>query len=230
MGGFSIPSMGGLNLNYPTIDSSIAQFEGFNNPSSLAARNLNPGNLAYGSFAAEYGATLGPSGFATFPTLQSGIAAQDALVTAYANQGYSLTDLINQWSPPTAPGNSAEINQKYIDFVSGKTGLNPLSPIQNQASPSSLSGLLGAGNTLASQLGFGMNPLDNTTPSWWSDVFTSSNLNPLKGVQDLLNTFSWSRVATFFLGLIFIAAGLYMFKPVREVVNTTIQGATITAA
>lgn len=38
---------------------------------------------------------------------------------------------------------------------------------------------------------------------------------------------NWGRIAAFLLGLILIAGGIYLIKPVQEAVHETIRGATV---
>jgi hypothetical protein len=195
------------SLQYPTIDAGIAQFEGFQISGSVAQRNNNPGNLQFGSFAQKYGANgADGSGFARFDSPDAGFTATDALVSSYAARGFSLTDLVNTWNPPTASGNSYQGNQNYTSFLAQKTGLNPNMPIAAQTS----GGLL---YSIGGGLFGGAFPSLNGASLFGSII--PDSLNPIKAIT---SQFSWSRVAAFLLGVLFIAGGLFMLKPVQEIV------------
>lgn len=212
-------------LLFPGVDSGIAGFEGYGIPGTYATINNNPGNIVYGPFAQSQGATGSYGGFAVFPDADTGFSATDALVGNYASQGYDMQSLINAWAPPSA-GNPNNAN--YLDFVDSASGLSPTSPLSSYgftpygpAVPGSitsganstsllgpsiggLSGLLGNLGGLGMAFGSGQESL----PSF------------LGNASGLLAGFSWGRVGTFLLGLICVAAGLLMFKPVS---NTAIS-------
>lgn len=208
----------GGGLTYSGIDTGIANFEGFNLPGSRAARNNNPGNIQYGPFAQNYGAIGSDSnGFAIFPDTNTGFGATDALVGNYASQGLSLRQLINKWNPPGASGNSQQINQNYVGSISQQTGINPDAPIAGQSSMFG-AGLGAIGDGILGSIPF-LGPLYNGAKLFGS----ATGLNPLA-------SFSWGRIAAFILGMILIAGGLYMFKPVAEVVNRTVKDSEILAA
>ena len=70
-----------------TLCRAIAREEGFGVPNSRATRNNNPGNLEWGAFAEQNGATnietVGPNQvarFAYFPDSETGFAAMKALL------------------------------------------------------------------------------------------------------------------------------------------------------
>lgn len=187
-----------MGLQFPSLDSAIADFEGFNTPGTIAQRQNNPGDLGWGQFAIEHGATgLGDKGIAVFPDAQTGTAAEDALVNYYAGQGASIQDLISAWAPPTAPGNSPEATQNYIDYVTKKLGVSPSTPVSSLSGGSSQNASIG-GDFLKSLIPGGMG---------------------------LVPGFSWGRIAAFLLGLLTIGAGLYLLKPVQNIVNQTIRTA-----
>ena len=162
----------------------------------------------YGSFAQKYGAVgVDPQGFAIFPDATSGFVATDALVGHYAQKGFSITDLVNTWSPPNAPGNSDAINRNYVSTIAKRSGLDPNQPIASQSAGSFLDSL---------------NPLNWLNP-FSSDPFGYGKDSSGKGA-------SLSRTAAFVLGLILIAGGIYLFKPVQEIVQTTARKAGEIAA
>jgi hypothetical protein len=111
---------------YDTLDAAIANLEGFNVNDSLAQRNNNPGNLIPGGFASKFGGTTGDGGFAKFPTIADGFAAQDALVQKIVAKGQTTyQDLIEQWAPPTAPGNSQSATDTYAKAIANLFGHSP---------------------------------------------------------------------------------------------------------
>jgi hypothetical protein len=65
---------------------AIAQFEGFNSPGSIAARNNNPGNLR------SWGSNPVVGGFASFPTPEAGWAALESQVQTNINRGLTLNE------------------------------------------------------------------------------------------------------------------------------------------
>jgi len=216
-----------MPLNYPNIDSLIANFEGFGTPGVPATVNNNPGNLIAGDFSTSHGA-IGQSGpFAIFPDVATGTAAQDALVQHYANQGISLDDLLSKWAPAAAPGNSPAGLASYQSFLSqglgvpGSTDINTAekkTPLDSTGSPVSSSTTPDTSGSysqtspwsldrLQQMLGMGPNPV----------TLSSSNTSA--------SALSFSRIGAFILGFVFIAGGLYLFKPVQETVNTAARGA-----
>lgn len=197
------------DLQYPVLDSLIAQFEGFGKDGVPATRNNNPGNIVAGTFATSHGATGSSGPFAVFPDSSTGLAATDALVSHYADMGFSIEDLINKWAPPTAPGNSVDATQNYINFVSGKLGQPATDPIKADSK--------------------------SMLPDWLYTIVHGEypNLPAKPAVDPALaappSALSVGRIAAFLLGLILIAGGLYLFKPVQEVVNSTVKGAAVVA-
>lgn len=193
-----------MALQFPTLDAAIASFEGFGTPGTLATVNNNPGNLIYNGYTQNLGATGSNQGFAVFPDSVTGANAEDNLVGYYAGQGDTIQQLINSWAPPTAPGNSTASTTNYVNSVSQAVGGSPSTPVSSLAgaAPSS---------TTSSVAGF-----------------LSALSNPAGAVANSLGA-SWSRIAAFVLGLIFIAAGLYLFKPVQQVINNGVKGASIAA-
>jgi len=109
-----------------TIVQAIAQFEGFNIPHSRAQRNNNPGNINFGSFAQQFGATLEtiPQGveekarFAYFPTTDQGWNCLRELLNSCYN-GMTILAAFNKYAPSTE--NNTE---SYAEFVCRETGLS----------------------------------------------------------------------------------------------------------
>src|SRR5574337_481095 len=194
-------------LSFPALDNAIAQFEGFGKSGTIATLQNNPGDLAYGNFASQHGA-VGPgiNNIAVFPSAATGTAAEDALVSEYANQGATIQDLISKWAPPNAPGNTPQSTQNYINFVTGQLGVSADTPVSSTGANSPAPGAGSSGPTASS-----------ITSS------ISNVLNPFSG-------FSPGRLGAFILGLILIAGGIYLFKPVQEVVNESVRSGVKAAA
>ncbi len=195
-----------MALNFPSLDAAIASFE-----KSNPAYN-NPGALAAGPFSTAHGAVgIAPNGLAIYPTQELGASAEDALVSQYAAGGSTLSELINHWAPGTAPGNTPESTAAYLDYVSKQTGIAPGDTLGAGAGPT-------AGDDTRNTIRgwFGLPPLDK------------SNNKPQTGIGLIDNidlTFSVARGVAVLLGLMLIGGGLYLFKPVQEIVNTTARAA-----
>ena len=217
------------SLNFPNLDSLIAQFEGYYNesPDTPAFANNNPGNIGYGPFAVSQGATGSNNGFAVFPDAGTGFAATDALVSNYASQGANLQQLIEGvpggsqgWAPANAPGNSQQSSDNYVSFLGQQLGVNPSTPL------SSLSG---------------SSPSDSSTAqpsnSWWNNLeqgflnnlfpgvplgsAQAANINPLNPA-----TWPWSRVVVVVVVLMLIGGGILLFKPAQEFIAESSKTAT----
>src|SRR5690349_11794648 len=119
----------GSPLQFPNLDNAIGTLEGFGKPGTLATVNNNPGNLIAGPFSTSHGAVGQNGDFAVFPDVATGLGAEDALIGRYDAAGYNLQDLIQKWAPPTAPGNSPEATQQYIDNLSKSIGSSPYTPL-----------------------------------------------------------------------------------------------------
>lgn len=217
----------GTNLSFPTFDKVISQFEGFGSPGATTI-NLanNPGAIIPGSFATAHGATgtlYTSSGqpVATFPSIQAGTSAEDALVSYYANNGANIADLINAWSPANAPGNNPASTQNYINTVAQKLNATPTTPVI-QAEQAYDAGQ-GATNAPGTTSGSPATPGGGSTVGsvlqqlWSGDPLGLNQVGPAAPSGSGL---SWGRVAAFLLGLILVGVGLWMFKPVQQVVSS----------
>lgn len=98
---------------------AIAQMEGYNAPGTRPARNFNPGDIEYGPFAEEHGATGSDGRFAIFPDSATGYAAMRALLTEHY-LGLTVAAALNKWAPPVENDTSA-----YTSGVCEMTGLTP---------------------------------------------------------------------------------------------------------
>lgn len=94
-------------------------------------RNNNPGNIEYGKFAIDHGATGSDGRFAIFPDMKAGEKAMADLLALYAKGGANTIDsIIRKWSP--ASENGAANTTAYIADVSTKTGIAPTKPLTNE--------------------------------------------------------------------------------------------------
>ena len=116
-----------------SLANAIAQFEGYNVPNSVAQRNNNPGNLRSGP--GQIGTDS--NGYAIFPDASTGFAALQNQVSLNIDRGLSLQTFIGG-EPGGYPGYapSADNNNvsNYVNFLSGKLGLDPNTPL-NGVSP-----------------------------------------------------------------------------------------------
>jgi len=94
----------------------------------ITIRRNNPGNIRKvtgQSWQGEIPGTVAPN-FVTFDTLVYGYRAQIKLLNNYVKRGYNTLDsILNRWAPPS-DNNPTE---KYIEFVSQKTGIGPRAAI-----------------------------------------------------------------------------------------------------
>jgi hypothetical protein len=73
----------------------------------IPIRYDNPINIGNGSkIGAQYGAINGASGQMVFPSLAAGIWAANDSMGNYAISGYSITQLVNAWAPPSSNPNA----------------------------------------------------------------------------------------------------------------------------
>lgn len=87
---------------------------------TLAWRNNNPGNLAYGEFARENGAIgKGPRNFAVFPDEATGRAALSALLRSNKYNNLTIANAIVKYAPPVE--NDVSL---YHNRLRKMTGLN----------------------------------------------------------------------------------------------------------
>ncbi|WP_250534365.1 hypothetical protein [Caballeronia sp. AZ10_KS36] len=92
----------------------------YNGSVSSAARN-NPGNIRDSAFARKNGATGASNGFAVFPDMATGIAAQTKLLQVYRSQGRdTISAIVKKWAPSNENDTAG-----YIDFVAKRTGIDP---------------------------------------------------------------------------------------------------------
>ena len=117
-----------------TYCEALAKREGFYVVGSRAARNHNPGNINWGSFAMRHGATsiekvpvdqatgklIETPRFACFPTDQMGFNCMSSLLISHY-MGMTVKAAIYRWAPPLDNNDS----DGYVKFVCDETGLTP---------------------------------------------------------------------------------------------------------
>ena len=109
------------------IAQAIAQMEGYNSPGSLAQRNNNPGNLRSGP--GQIGTS---SGFAVFASPDDGFAALNNQIQLNASRGLTLNQFFAGLPgvyAGYAPSSDANNPAQYASFVSGQTGIDPNTPL-----------------------------------------------------------------------------------------------------
>lgn len=211
-----------MPLQYPAFDALIAQFEGFGQAGVPATVNNNPGNLIAGDFSTAHGAVAQNGPFAVFPDVATGTAAQDALVSHYANQGLTIDQLIQKWSPGNATGNTPAGTQSYSDFLStglGVPGTTTITDAQKKTTDVSTSSPTSISPTQSTSI---LGQINNAVFTWLNGRAPGQTSAEATGQQA---AFTFARVGAFILGFVLIAGGLYLFKPVQETVNTAAKGA-----
>jgi hypothetical protein len=89
-------------------------------------RNRNFGNIAFGRFAREHGATGNDNGLAIFGSIGQGINAMIDLLQRYAKQGlHTVRQIIGKWAPEFDK-NGKKINntREYIASVAKRLGIS----------------------------------------------------------------------------------------------------------
>lgn len=102
-----------------TLAQAIAREEGFYETNSRASRNNNPGNIVYGAFTQEHGATSGDPRFAIFPDEATGGNCLVALLSLYY-VGLTLQQGINKYAPPVENNTNS-----YLNNICAFTGHQP---------------------------------------------------------------------------------------------------------
>lgn len=78
---------------------AIAREEGFFVHGTRAARNNNPGNIEFGEFTREHGATGSDGRFAIFPTPEAGFAALKALFELPDYRSLTVAEALHRYAP-----------------------------------------------------------------------------------------------------------------------------------
>jgi hypothetical protein len=116
-----------MNLDFiPAWANAIAQFEGYNSPSSRAARNRNPGNL---KFAGQPG-VLGkdPDNFAVFSSDVAGFQALYRQLEKYVNDypSSSLLEITARYLGQSTPTVNAQGDAfTYSAYLASALGVDP---------------------------------------------------------------------------------------------------------
>lgn len=94
---------------------SIAQFEGFNTPGTIAARNNNPGNLRWAANQVGQESTVNGK-YATFASVEEGWQALYNYIGK--NSGMTLRAFIGKYAPPSENDTTG-----YLNFLVSKLGI-----------------------------------------------------------------------------------------------------------
>lgn len=117
-----------------TLLGAMARQEGFYVRESRAAKNHNPGNMEFGTFAREHGAIATDGRFSIFPDDATGFKAMASLISSHHYAGMTIHDAIYTWlgysieqakeetDKPNEPGNKP---QSYVRNVCAWSGLQP---------------------------------------------------------------------------------------------------------
>jgi hypothetical protein len=217
-----------MALLFGNLDAAIAKAEGYGPAGNIPTLANNPGDLVAGPYASAHGATgaitaANGQQIATFPDPATGFAAEDALI-ANNYSGGSITDLASSW----LSGSSQQDQSSWANNVAGALGVPASTPV------ASLSGAAPSGAP-ASQAttGSGGGPftaLDNLAMKLDQLFGVQYPGEPTAGSGQAGNAFSVGRVAAFFVGLIFLAGGIFAFKPAQDVIVNTGKAAAKGAA
>lgn len=105
-----------------TLLEAMSAVEGFYQkigPPNRPQRNHNPGDLEYGKFARDHGATGSDGRFAIFPDDATGFAAMKALLLTHY-KGMTLEAALNEYAPPVE-----NATNQYLALVCKMTGASP---------------------------------------------------------------------------------------------------------
>lgn len=87
-------------------------------------RNNNPGNIEFGDFAKDQGASGSDGRFAQFDSPEKGIKAMRTLLENYQKKGMdTVSSMINRWSP-----NTENDTEGYAKAVAKEMGIDPDEP------------------------------------------------------------------------------------------------------
>lgn len=208
--------MSGFNL--PAFESGVFSFENvdplYNNPGGIQANQ---------PIAASSGAiNAGDNGLAIFPSFAQGVSAFENSPTVQQTiaGNLSVNDFVNTWAPPSA-GNPNNTNyvQEITQAMNLPTGAQTASQLAAQTNVSNPSA--NPGNPFNSNVFEGM-PL---SPA--SSVAQTSNIpnaaqaagNAVTNLPSWLGSLLTGRVAAFILGIVVIAAAVFMLKPTQQILE-----------
>jgi hypothetical protein len=133
--GGALGSALGVRPGKMSLEQAIGKVEGFNAKGSKPnrpQRNHNPGDIEYGKFARDNGATGTDGRFAIFPDDSTGFSALSALLKTSGYSSLSVEQAIGKFAPPEENDTA-----KYVRDVTRSTGLKAtdiLSGIQGASS------------------------------------------------------------------------------------------------
>lgn len=116
------------------IAQAIAQMEGFNTAGTISQRQNNPGNLRSGPSQ-----TGTASGYAVYPSAAAGWNDLYALIQKIIGYGVNLYQFFGGGNgyPGYAPAADSNSPNTYAQFVAGRLGIDPSTPL-NQVDPNSM--------------------------------------------------------------------------------------------
>lgn len=92
-------------------------------------RNNNPGNIEYGSFAKEAGATGTDGRFAIFPDMETGKKAQIKLLKNYVSKGNNtISKIVRKWNPVSGENSEKNVSS-YEQAWANKMGISKDTPL-----------------------------------------------------------------------------------------------------
>jgi hypothetical protein len=118
---------GGASIPFSANGSTQTGDPDQNDP-TRADRNMNPGNIKYGTFAKKYGAKPDKDGFAIFPNREVGQKAMQELLTSDSYKNMSAKDAIRKWTGgnpyrfdlgPISDKKISEMNPDELSIVMG---------------------------------------------------------------------------------------------------------------
>lgn len=95
------------------------------NTENASAASNNPGNLMY---AGQPGASGSSGHLATFDTYDNGYQAMLRQIQLDANNGMTISDMMNSWAPASVPGNDPVA---YAGYVSSALGVDPSTSVSS---------------------------------------------------------------------------------------------------
>ena len=205
---FTVPGMRDV-LTLDDIESklttAIGQQETSGGTAGVGVSLNNPDAIKYAPWEGTYGATEAANGFAKFPSLAQGASAAKALIDKYIQSGLSLTSLIDTWSPP-ADGNTN--NADRVSSLASTTQLDPSKSILSQIGTAPVAPTVSqVGDSISSTV---TKAVTNAINSTASNMFSSAG-------------FSWSRIASFVIGVALCIAGLMMFRQTQIVIENVVD-------
>ena len=99
----------------------------------IPVRYANPIDISNNSpIAPTYGGVNGAGGFVVFPNLAKGVNAALASVGTYAQNGYTISQLVNTWAPPASNPNTMNNFLSALGITSGTASATSLSSLTSE--------------------------------------------------------------------------------------------------